>query len=573
MRYPDLSQNQYQPRSEGQRPEQRAQGQPPQEAPGPKSTSGEDESSPKRLTTTGQVLLLISLATGALAHGYNMLQYPLHVTDEGIYIEQAWSVLREGRLSPYTYFYDHAPAGWLVISGWISVLPFQFQTFGDAISTGRVLMLLIHIINIYLLFHIAYRFSNSLLAAFITTFFFNFSPLAVYYQRQVLLDNLMVFWLLLSIFLITRDDGRVMTLMLSGIAFGIGVITKENSIFFLPAMIYLLYTQVRKHSNYRFSLGFWAYTALAVTSLYFLYAALKNELLPTNFDFDLNNPPAGHVSLLYSIWWQFHRSQGSIMDSTSYYWTIVRIWLFRDRFILLAGLVSMFINLFIGLLDRQNRRGYLIVGLLAAGYAFYIARGSVVLEFYIVPLIPFLAMNIGMLASFLLSPVRKSGEKTLAFAAQGVFVVALFGILLSPTGGYLLVKDEYGKTVLHDLYKLPLTYMEREQVAFIRQNIPPSARIIIDDELWVDLHDVAPYYKYAHSHWKASGDPDVRNRLFHDDWQNIDYIVMSNKMLQAMQMNNGDGSEDYILEALQHSQRIWDLKRGDIELQIYQVQK
>lgn len=584
MRYPDIPQNQYQPRPEDQyqpypqdhyqpRPEDRNQGKPPQEATEPEPSSEAGESSHKRLTLTGQALLLLSLVTGAFAHGFNMFQYPLHVTDEGIYMEQAWSVLREGQLSPYTYFYDHSPAGWLVISGWVSILPFQFQTFGNAISTGRVLMLLVHLISIYLLFRITYRLSNSVLAAFIAAFFFNFSPLAVYYQRQVLLDNLMVFWLLLSVYLITLDDGRVMTLMLSGIAFGIGVLTKENTIFFGPAMAYLLYTQVRKHSNFRFSLGFWTYTAVAVTSLYFLYAALKNELLPTNFDFDLNNPPAGHVSLLYSIWWQFHRSQGSIMDMHSYYWTIARIWLFRDKFILVAGFGSMLINLFIGLLDRQSHRGYLIIALFAAGYAFYIARGSVVLEFYIVPLIPFLAMNIGMLVSFLLTPVRKSGEKLLAFTAQGVFAIALFGILLSPTGGYFFVKDEFGKTVPHDLYKLPLTYMETAQVAFIRQNIPPTARIIIDDELWVDLHDVAPYYKYAHSHWKASGDPDVRNKLFHNDWQNIDYIVMSNKMMQAMQMNNGDGSENFILEALQHSQRIWDLKRGDIDLQVYQVQK
>jgi 4-amino-4-deoxy-L-arabinose transferase-like glycosyltransferase len=568
MNYPDVSQNQYQPH-----PEYRSQDRLPKEAPDQQRSSEAGESPQKHLTRTGQVLLLVSLVTGAFAHGYNMLQYPLHVTDEGIYMEQAWSVLREGRLSPYTYFYDHAPAGWLVISGWISLLPFQFETFGDAISTGRVFMLLIHIINIYLLFHITYRLANSALAAFIAAFFFNFSPLAVYYQRQVLLDNLMVFWLLLSLYLITRDDGRVMTLIMSGIAFGIGVITKENAIFFLPAMGYLLYTQVRKHSNYRFSLGFWSYTALAVISLYFLYAALKNELLPTNFDFDLNNPPAGHVSLLYSIWWQFHRSQGSIMNLSSYYWTIVRIWLFRDTFILAAGLVSMLINFFIGLQNRQQNRGYLIVALLTAGYAFYIARGSVVLEFYIVPLIPFLAMNIGMLASFILSPLRKSREQTFSLAAQGVFAIALIGILISPTGGYVFVKDEYGKTVPHDLYKLPLTWMEREQVAFIRQHIPPDAKIIIDDELWVDLHDVAPYYKYAHSHWKASGDPDVRNKIFHNDWQDIDYIVMSNKMVQAMQLNNGDGSENYILQALQNSQRIWDLKRGNIELQIYQVQK
>ena len=41
----------------------------------------------------------------------------------------------------------------------------------------------------------------------------------------------------------------------------------------------------------------------------------------------------------------------------------------------------------------------------------------------------------------------------------------------------------------------------------------------------------------------------------------------------AMQQNNGDGSENYILEGLQHANRIWDLQRGGIELAIYQVQK
>ena len=59
--------------------------------------------------------LLLSLLTGAVTHGYNLFNYPLYITDEGIYIQQAWSVLREARLSPYTYFYDHAPAGWLAI--------------------------------------------------------------------------------------------------------------------------------------------------------------------------------------------------------------------------------------------------------------------------------------------------------------------------------------------------------------------------------------------------------------------------------------------------------------------------
>src|SRR6266566_2348269 len=193
-----------------------------------------------------RVLLLVSLLTGAISHGYHLFLYPLYITDEGIYMQQAWSVLREGRLSPYTYFYDHAPAGWLMIAGWVSVLPHQFEAFGNAINTGRVLMLLVHIASTFLLFQIARRLSGSLIAAVVATFFFNLSPLAIYYQRQVLLDNLMVFWLLVSLYLATSNDRRVLTPLLSGLALGIGVVTKENAIFFVPVVTYLLYGNIRQ---------------------------------------------------------------------------------------------------------------------------------------------------------------------------------------------------------------------------------------------------------------------------------------------------------------------------------------
>jgi 4-amino-4-deoxy-L-arabinose transferase-like glycosyltransferase len=524
------------------------------------------------MTLATRLLLIISMVTGALTHGYHLFVYPLYITDEGIYMEQAWSILREGRMSPYTYFYDHAPAGWIVIAGWVSLLPHQFEAFGDAINTGRVLMLIAHIASIYLLFQVTYRLSHSALAAFLAAFLFNFSPLAVYYQRQVYLDNLMVFWVLLSLYLITSNDGRVITLLLSGLAFGIGVLTKENAIFFAPAFGYLLYTQVRHWPNFRFGLGFWMYAALATISLYFLFATLKNELLPSHLSFNLNNPPADHVSLLYSIWWQLHRSQGSIMDLNSYFWVIMKVWLSKDTFILIGGMVAVAINLLFGLQERKKNQSFLVASLLATGYAFYIARGSQMLEFYIVPLIPFLSMNLGMLLNRCVVALKEGSGKTFSLVTQWVVALSFMAALVSPVGGYFLDHDEFGKVVPHDLYKLPQTYMQQEELAYVREHIPPTARIIMDDELWVDLHDGTPSYKYAHSHWKAASDPDIRDKLFHRDWNNIDYIVMSNKMVDAMELNNGDGSETWILDALQHATRIWDLKRGDVELQIYQIQ-
>src|SRR6266567_7642036 len=392
-------------------------------------------------------LLLVSLLTGAISHGYHLFLYPLYITDEGIYMQQAWSVLREARLSPYTYSYDHAPAGWLVIAGWVSILPRQFQTFGDAINTGRVLMLLVHLASVFLLFQVTRRLSGGLTAAVVACFLFNLSPLAVYYQRQVLLDNLMVFWLLLSLYLATSEDQRILTPLLSGLALGVSVVTKENAIFFTPVIGYLLYGKVRPRVNYRFALSFWLFTGLSTISLYFLYAVLKNELLPSHFNFNLNAAPADHVSLLYTIWWQLHRNQGGLLDLHSNFWTFsLGAWLPKDTFILVGGAISMLINLVLGLRDRVRSRGELVASLLALSYTFYLVRGSVMLEFYVVPLVPFMAINIGLLVNRLLPTMpERRFLRYFSGSARTMILAAFFAVLVLPIGHYVLVRDEFGK--------------------------------------------------------------------------------------------------------------------------------
>jgi 4-amino-4-deoxy-L-arabinose transferase-like glycosyltransferase len=521
------------------------------------------------------------MLTGAISSGFNLFGYPLYVTDEGIYMQQAWSVLRLARLSPYTYFYDHAPAGWLAIAGFAAVLPSQFQTFGGAINTGRVLMLLVHVASVYLLFMVSWRLSGSLVAPVVATFLFNFSPLAIFYQRQVLLDNVMVCWVLLSFYFATQgavrrsrlgqtSELRVTTAVASGIAFGGAVLTKENAVFFLPALGYLLYSRLRGAVSYRFSLGFWCFSNVAMVSLYFLYATLKNELLPSGFNFDLANPPADHVSLLYTIWWQVHRSQGSLLDTSSPVWRFsLGAWLPKDRFLLMAGGAAVFANILLGV-SLPSARAHLVPALMAASYAFYLARGSQMLEFYVVPLVPFLAMNLGLLVTWL---VRRL-PSLLPSPVRLVPVAGLLGVLaLHPGLGYVLVIDEFGKIVPHDVYKLSLTDSQAHQVAFIRQNVPPDAKLVTDDDIWADLHDVRPFYKWAHSYSKAARDPDVRDKLFGKDWRNVDYIAVSNKMRDAMTLDNGDGSEDWIFAGLDHSQQVWSEERGDVKFEVYRVTK
>jgi len=501
--------------------------------------------------------------TGLVTHGWHLFLYPLYITDEGIYVQQAWSVLREGQLSPYTYFYDHAPGGWLMMAAWVSLLPGQFQTFGNEIGTVRVLMLIAHIASAGLIFGIVRRISGSTAGAFLAAFIFNVSPLAIYYQRQVLLDNLMVFWLLLTVYLLVRGEARVSTAALAGSAFGMAMITKENAVFVAPGVAYLMYRMAKGLRSRRFMVSLWWFFLLVPVGAYALFAQLKNELVPTGMSFDLNSPPSDHVSLLYTVWWQLNRTSP---EGRAYFMGLLEnSWLFKDRYLLLVGSVAVLGTLWLWSRDRQTRAGYLGVALLGLGYGFYLSRGSALLDFYVTPMIPLLAMNVGVLFGHTATRLTKPAAATLTV---GVIAAAM----LVP-GGYFLKYNTEGQLTTADAYHLHVTAMQEQQIAYVRANIPSDARLIIDDDIWTALHDRKPYFTRAHSHFKAASDPDVRDKLFQSDTQNIDYVVMSNKMRDAMRRNNGDGREDWIFAAVDQGEKIWELNQGDIELAVYKVQK
>lgn len=524
--------------------------------------------SSRALGRLGVAALAFAIISGLFTHGYHLFQYPLYSTDEGIYVERAWAVVREDKLSPQTYYYDHAPGGWILLAAWEFLIPGHFGTFGNPVNSGRVVMLLLHAASVYFLFQIARKFSGGLLAPTIACFFFNFSPLGIYYQRMVLLDNIMVFWVLLSIYLLVRRESQLFAGMWSGLAFGISVVTKENAIFFAPTIFYLLSRRAEKDPNRRFAMMLWAFTASAAILTHFLFATLKGELLPTDLSFNLNRSPQGHVSLLYEMWYQLHRNQGTLVTHGSYLYTM---WLPKDGILLVGGFVAMLISLYLGFRDKQRNLGFLVAGTLAAEIAFYLARGSVILDFYVIPLIPLFALNIGLVADRALKalPARVSRLAVTAVPA------AAAALLLLPSGGYLLTHDpRTGVLKTNDVYYLPQTFIQEEQVAWIRSHIPPTARIIIDDTDWVALHDGSPSYPYAESHFDAASDPAVRNKIFGGNWQNIDYIVLSNGMRQAMVLNNTGGQENYMLNALDnHSTEVWHATKGNVSLAIYQVQK
>jgi 4-amino-4-deoxy-L-arabinose transferase-like glycosyltransferase len=510
-------------------------------------------------TATGSLLLTVVVLVSVLAHGYNLFHYPLYLTDEGIYSQQAWSVIHESRLSPYTYFYDHAPGGWLLLAFWHVLMPNQTTTFGNGINTGRVLMLVLQVASTIMLFQIARRITGTYLAAFVAAILFNISPLAVYYQREVLLDNIMVFWVLVCLYLLVLWNKRVVTTLAAGLALGLALLTKENALFFVPVLIYLVHRTVRGRVNRRFAETFWLFASVAPLGAYVMYAVLKNELVPSGLDFSLSSPPAGHVSLLYTVWWQMNRSQVGLFHDM-----LLQSWMPKDKFLLIGGALAVLVSLYFGWQQRQKNPAALVVPLLAIAYGFYLIRGSVMLEFYILPIIPLLALNIGIVVDRMLRPYTNPMKVTA--------VLLSLAVLATPVGGYLFVYNDKQQLAVNDLYTQPLTDLQNAQVAYIRQNIPPTARIVTDDDIWMQLHEQKPFYAFANSHWKAASDPDVRDRLFHSDWHNIDYVVMSNKMHDAMVGNNAGSQEGYILEAVdQHSQLVWQAQRGNIQLQVYRI--
>src|SRR5258707_525419 len=98
------------------------------------------------------VVVGILVVTG-LTHGVNMLHFPYYETDEGTYMSQAWSLLKQGQLAPYTYWYDHAPFGWIQIAIW-GIVTGGFYTFGTAVDSGRVLMLVMQLVSTLLVYRI-----------------------------------------------------------------------------------------------------------------------------------------------------------------------------------------------------------------------------------------------------------------------------------------------------------------------------------------------------------------------------------------------------------------------------------
>ena len=516
------------------------------------------------------LLVLAILLIAGLAHGINMFHYPYFEDDEGTYLSQAWAVLHLGRLAYYTYWYDHAPAGWIQLAGWLAITG-GFRTFGSAMNSGRVFMLVLQLGSTFVLYRIARIISKSWVIATIVVLLFALSPYGLYYHRRILLDNIMTFWMLLSILFLLSKKMSLKNVWFSAISLAISVLSKEVAAFIIPTLAYFVWVRTDK-SHRAIAFTSWTILVLAILSIYPLMALLKGELFPSGTLLGGNNP---HVSLIGSLSYQGSRGDGSsIFTFHSYFWGSFTTWAHDDPILVIGGSLSAILSLF--LIKKHRLIG--IVGLTTLSLWAFLARGGVVFDFYLIPLLPMLALNFGLILGLTSRYVQNyfavalQLQKRLGSLVQPtlviVCVIVLLAIIPSPSAGVGYGASNVGSK------NNPLIYWNstqtNDQIAatnWVEHHISTNSHIVIDMYMWPELYTKG--YKYAHYYWKVDEDPAIRDGVFHDNWRNIDYIITTPEMIQDVNNNN----MQILNTPIHHSIMVAKFNSGGWSIDILKVDK
>lgn len=473
---------------------------------------------PKLSSFIGQVIwagLLVAVA--ALPQAWNMFEFPYYKNDEGTYMSQAWSVVTQGQLAPYTYWYDHAPGGWLLISLW-TLLTGGFFTFGFSLNSGRVLMLVLHVASSFLLFYLTLKLTRSKILGFVSVALFSLSPLAIYFQRRVLLDNIMVFWLLVSIASLFKYRHRFRWILLSGLSFGLSVLSKETAVVYAPIFLYLLWRKL-KQNHQGFALLLWIASSGLLISLYFLYALIKGELFPYTSFLGGGSP---HVSLIEALQFQAGRGGGSIFDARSDIRQLFQVWYEADRFLVVAGIVALIGNLLAVPFSKVARLSTLLV----VPMLVYLLHGGIVLEFYVIPLIPFVCLAIAVAQYQLYHVLANIRWSWLRPTVQIGLTLPVVYILWGSVSESTSIRGD------QNLYTSNQTGPQIEAVEWILNQGSPRYGYIIDNYAYIELNQKTALdrHQYAEWYWKIDADPDVRRQVLRNNQSNIDIIAATPQM-------------------------------------------
>jgi 4-amino-4-deoxy-L-arabinose transferase-like glycosyltransferase len=487
------------------------------------------------------------------AHAWNMLHFPYLEDDEGTYFSQGWAVFHLGRLAPHTYLYDHAPIGWIQIGLW--QLLSGNGHLGYELASGRVLMWLYQAGSVVLVYAIAARVSGRSWVALLAVGAFGLSAYGIYYHRRILLDNIASFWILVSLFLLV---GRITLtrVWLSAVALAVAVLSKEPAIAVLPAMAVLVARQTPRPSR-PFAVIGWLVVAGLLISLYPMLALLKGELLPPGSVLGGGHP---HVSLLCAVQFQASRgADGGILSGSSAFWHATGGWIYREPLLVIGGSAAALLAVTV----FRGRSVVSMIGWMVLSLWLFLGRGGIVSDFYLIPLLPLLALCLALVAGDCVSALQKRAR---AGAAKRVgaaaIAVVVCGCMASEAVAYersdrgLFVGDPVAAQVT--------------AVRWVQTHIPPASNLIIDMYMFADLHYPragAPAFPHAEYYWTVADDPAVSHRLLHGDWRQVRYVITTPQMTHDASVNGFP----IVVPALEHSVAIAAFDSGGWEVQVRRV--
>jgi len=245
-----------------------------------------------RLGSVAGLAALLALFGWFLIEG--ITRFPALADDEGTYTAQAWAVRQFGQLTPYTYWYDHPPLGWIQLAGLTGLL--DATGLGPphgAVIAARYTMVVPALVSAALVYVIARRLDLRRPFALLAVAAFGLSPLALPLLRQVYLDGLALPWALAGFALSLDRRSRLWPSAGAGACLAVAVLSKETMLLLVPAAFLAARLRSAPHTR-AFTLTALVMAFVLVVAGYGLLAVLKGELLPG----------PGHVSLLEAIRFQ-----------------------------------------------------------------------------------------------------------------------------------------------------------------------------------------------------------------------------------------------------------------------------
>lgn len=168
---------------------------------------------------------------------YNIFSIPIFA-DEAIYIRWAQVMRAESTLRFLPLSDGKQP-----LFMWVTI-PF-LKVFTDPLVAGRMVSVFSGIGTMVGIFFLTERLSRSRYIALIASFFYVISPFSVFFDRMALVDSMLSMFGIWSLYftVLTAQELRLDTAMLTGFALGGGWLTKSPGLFFLimlPAAGFLI---------------------------------------------------------------------------------------------------------------------------------------------------------------------------------------------------------------------------------------------------------------------------------------------------------------------------------------------